>query len=95
MGTSSTTPAQSYGDECEALDWAGFIEGKEDAKCYQEMLKNEFIPELQRTGLLFSCHFHQDGAPPHTAYDTQEFLNHHLKADGLENFVHFLSLKES
>ena len=53
------------------------IEGKEDAQCCQEMLKNEFIPELQRRGLLFSCHFQQDGSPPHNAYDTREFLNHH------------------
>ena len=55
-----------------------FIDGRVDANRYQQMLQDEFIPELQRRQLICSCHFQQDGAPPHTAETTRNFLNHHL-----------------
>ena len=52
-----------------------FIEGRMDSQRYIELLKNDFIPELRRRGIYERSHLQQDGAPPHTAYITRQFLN--------------------
>lgn len=52
-----------------------FVEGAITSDRYIEMLRTQFIPELQRLGLLYSAHFQQDGAPSHTAHATRNYLN--------------------
>lgn len=52
-----------------------FIDGRINADRYIQILRDEFIPELQRRGLMQTCHLQQDGAPPHTSMRTREFLN--------------------
>lgn len=52
-----------------------FIDGTEDAGRYQQLLREEFIPQLEQKGLLYSCHFQQDGAPCHTAMETRNYLD--------------------
>lgn len=52
-----------------------FIEGVMDSERYVQLLREQFMPDLQQRGHLYSCHLQQDGAPPHTAVRTREFLN--------------------
>ena len=51
-----------------------FLTGGVTAASYIDMLRSQFIPELQRKGLLLQSHFQQDGAPAHTAITTRKFL---------------------
>jgi hypothetical protein len=63
-----------------AVTWNGLIgpffpEGKINAEVYQEMLENEFLPELRKRVDPRSTWFQQDGARAHTAQTTQQYLN--------------------
>lgn len=64
-----------------------FIHGRVDAARYIQLLREEVIPELERKGALYSCHFHQDGAPPHTALATREFLDSHFPGRWVGKFA--------
>ena len=52
-----------------------FIDCRIDTDPYIQILRDEIIPEVQRRGLMQTWHLQQDGAPPHTAMRTREFLN--------------------
>ena len=52
-----------------------FITGTLNAEAYVNLLATQFLPELQRKGLIYSHHFQQDGAPAHTAHISRQFLN--------------------
>lgn len=51
-----------------------FVQGTMTSERYIAMLKEKFIPDLERRGIR-DCHFQQDGAPSHTALATRSFLN--------------------
>ena len=52
-----------------------FITGTLTAEAYVNLLATQFLPELQRKGLIYSHHFQQDGVPAHTAHISTQFLN--------------------
>ena len=52
-----------------------FITGGVTAEKYINMLRTQFIPELEAKGISQSAHLQQDGAPAHTAVATRNFLN--------------------
>ena len=56
-----------------------FIEGRMDTESYLQMLKGEFMPDLENRGIYEIAHLQQDGAPPHTSRASREFLNTHFK----------------
>ena len=49
-----------------------FPQGNIDAAAYQNILKTEFLPGLEK---LINIWFQQDGAPAHTARTTVQYLN--------------------
>lgn len=63
-----------------------FVDGTITSQNYVELLRDDFMPELERRGLLYSCHLQQDGAPPHTAIHTRDFLNRHFSGRWVGKF---------
>lgn len=52
-----------------------FFAGPVNQHTYLSMLREWFIPELERLDVLQDCWFQQDGAPPHYAITVREYLN--------------------
>lgn len=52
-----------------------FIEERITAEVYLDLLRTKLIPKLKELGILYSCHFQQDGAPAHTAISTRNYLD--------------------
>ena len=52
-----------------------FAEKTITAGSYLDMLENFFYPQLESDGILSTCYFQQDGAPPHYATIVRDSLN--------------------
>lgn len=51
------------------------INGNVNGEVYRDIIRNQFVPFLQRTGRLERAWFMQDGARPHTAIATTDLLH--------------------
>ena len=55
-----------------------FIEGRLTAAQYCNLMNEEVIPALKQLDIFHTCIFQQDGAPAHTAKESQELLNNNF-----------------
>jgi hypothetical protein len=55
-----------------------FVEGRITSQRYIQLLQENVLSSLESIGMLHSAILQQDGAPPHTANATRDFLNAHF-----------------